>query len=241
MLEILKRLFKIQKGAFIDVGVNLGQTLLKVKTADRERRYIGFEPNPVCTSYVDRLVETNSFTSCTIIPTGLFTETKTLQLYLYQENSDDSSASMVKELRPEGEIKQTIYVPVSEFDPVADLLEIDTIGVIKVDVEGAELEVFQTLQNAIETHRPVILVEILPVSQGRESKQLVRQQRLGSLLKELGYTVYRIQKRGKSSFAGLEKVTLTEVDQSNQLRDYLLAPEEKAAIVETSLSGKTIH
>ena len=45
MTEVIRRLFELKSGAFIDVGVNLGQTLLKVAAADPSRAYVGFEPN----------------------------------------------------------------------------------------------------------------------------------------------------------------------------------------------------
>lgn len=235
MLEILKRLLKKREGVFVDVGVNLGQTLIKVKSADPLRRYIGFEPNPVCITYTNRLIEVNSFEKCTIIPSGLFTETKILRLNLYQENEDDSSASMIEELRPVDEIKQSIYVPVSEFDPVAELLGIDTIALIKVDVEGAELEVFQTLQRAILSSRPLILVEILPINDGKDGVKSSRQKQIKALFEKLQYKIYRISKTDDSRYCGLEKVNLTGVNQNPHLRDYLFIPAEQAEVMENQL------
>ena len=60
MSEVIQRLFKLKSGAFIDVGVNLGQTLLKVAAIDPGRAYVGFEPNPACVDYVWKLIETNN-------------------------------------------------------------------------------------------------------------------------------------------------------------------------------------
>ena len=46
-VNLLKKIFPIiNKGIFVDVGVNIGQTLLKLKAVDNEMNYIGFEPNP---------------------------------------------------------------------------------------------------------------------------------------------------------------------------------------------------
>ncbi len=237
MLEILKKLFILREGVFIDVGVNLGQTLIKVKSADPLRRYIGFEPNPVCITYVNKLIEANTFEKCTLIPAGLFTETKILQLNLYQDNEDDSSASIIKELRPVEEIKQSIYIPVSEFDAASKLLNIDTVGLIKVDVEGAELEVFKTLTNTISSDRPFILVEILPVTEGRDNEGISRQKQIEKLFRHLNYQFYRINKTRDSKFSGLEKVNLTNLNQNTHLRDYLLLPKELSKMVERKISS----
>src|SRR5262245_40272959 len=61
MLEILDGLLARTKGAFIDVGVNVGQTLVKVKSISIDRSYIGFEPNPACLYYVGELIKQNQF------------------------------------------------------------------------------------------------------------------------------------------------------------------------------------
>ena len=42
MIELLAMLLKEKEGAFIDVGVNVGQTLIKLKSIDINRKYIGF-------------------------------------------------------------------------------------------------------------------------------------------------------------------------------------------------------
>ena len=46
MLPLIERLVSIKPGAFFDVGVNMGQTLLKLKSVAPQIRYFGFEPNP---------------------------------------------------------------------------------------------------------------------------------------------------------------------------------------------------
>lgn len=226
MLDILRKLLPGKSGSFIDVGVNLGQTLIKVKTIEPDRDYIGFEPNPVCVTYVNRLIQKNGFKNCTLVPVGLFPETTILGLNLYQPNSDDSSASMIAELRPTHEIKKTIFVPVSTFEATSDVIGIEKIGIVKVDVEGAELEVFQTMVGAIKKDRPLILVEILPVEKGEGLIQLERQKAIEQIFSDLGYQFFQIRKTVKRRFTGLERIHSLSMNRDIQLRDYLLVPEE---------------
>lgn len=48
---------KITSGTFIDVGVNIGQTLIKVKNSfNSSINYLGFEPNPNCVNYCYKLI-----------------------------------------------------------------------------------------------------------------------------------------------------------------------------------------
>src|SRR2546423_15720410 len=49
MVDALARLFALAgRPGLIDVGVNIGQTPLKLRSIDRDRRYVGFETNPFC-------------------------------------------------------------------------------------------------------------------------------------------------------------------------------------------------
>ena len=67
--DCLGRLFALLPGAsVVDVGANLGQTLLKVKRLDRRARYVGFEPNPWCVVYMEELVRVNRLEHCSIVP-----------------------------------------------------------------------------------------------------------------------------------------------------------------------------
>lgn len=59
MLKILTSLFKLRSGTFLDIGVNLGLTLIKVKSVNADRNYIGFKPNPACVFYIEELKRIN--------------------------------------------------------------------------------------------------------------------------------------------------------------------------------------
>src|SRR5690348_7536911 len=54
MTAILRALVDLTGGTglFIDVGANIGQTLLKVKCLENDWEYMGFEPNPNCVQYL---------------------------------------------------------------------------------------------------------------------------------------------------------------------------------------------
>jgi hypothetical protein len=80
MIDLLAKVLQKRSGAFLDVGVNVGQTLVKIKALDPDREYIGFEPNPACVFYVQNLINANSFPNCTLIPVGLFTKDCILSL-----------------------------------------------------------------------------------------------------------------------------------------------------------------
>ena len=57
MTDLLKIILPIENKTFIDVGVNVGQSLLKLKSISAEINYIGFEPNPICIHYLTKLMK----------------------------------------------------------------------------------------------------------------------------------------------------------------------------------------
>jgi hypothetical protein len=73
MGQLLKLLLKLNNHAFLDIGVNIGQTLCQVKSLDWERTYFGFEPNPSCNMFVEELIRLNKFKNIKIFPVGLYT------------------------------------------------------------------------------------------------------------------------------------------------------------------------
>ena len=101
MVLLLKKLSTItDKGVFIDVGVNIGQTLLKLKAVNKNMVYIGFEPNPSAVFYTNELIKANGFKNTSLIPIGLSNKTEVLTLNIYNNSDVDSSASILAEFRP---------------------------------------------------------------------------------------------------------------------------------------------
>jgi FkbM family methyltransferase len=80
MADLLRQLLPTREGLFIDVGVNLGQTLVKVKDIDPERSYLGFEPNPSCVAFTERMIPALGLRNCRTVPAGLSSETGIVEL-----------------------------------------------------------------------------------------------------------------------------------------------------------------
>ena len=61
MIDILKILLFLKDGVFIDIGANIGQTLIKLKCVNPDTQYFGFEPNPSCVFYMRELIKKGTF------------------------------------------------------------------------------------------------------------------------------------------------------------------------------------
>lgn len=226
MTDLLEIVLNKKEGIFLDVGVNLGQTLIKVKAIDPKRQYLGFEPNPNCVFYTKQLIRENQFENCMILPVGLFNEDSLLALNFIQDSLVDSAASLIQDFRPNHVIYRRLVVPVFRFEQVTQALPIGNIGIIKIDVEGAELEVIQTLQQTIHEHRPILLLEVLPVYEEQNTHRKERQKQLEQILRELDYVTFRVKKTIDDTYAGLKRIEAIEIHSDLRQCDYVVVPAE---------------
>jgi len=228
MISLLEKI-NLKDGLFIDVGVNIGQTLLKLKSVNKEIQYIGFEPNPTCIFYSNELIKVNQFKNTVLIPTGVADTNGILELNFYSESVADSSASMISNFRPGEPIKFSQYIPVNTIDNVSKNISIKNVEAIKIDVEGAELEVLQSLKKLISENQPVILIEILPVYNESNLPRLERQQKIEDLLNELNYSIYRVNKKA-NKFNSLNQIQSIGIHKDLDACDYVFMPNDKKIV-----------
>lgn len=160
LLTAVSRIFLRRPGAFIDVGANRGQTLINVVAADRTRRYIGFEPNIGCATFVDRIIELNALRNHTIFPVGLADRSAVLQLLMSSTGSESSTTAAG--VRGAGAYTASKDVIVQTGDSILDAMALQDVAIIKIDIEGAELGALSGLRRTIERHQPWLVFEVLP-------------------------------------------------------------------------------
>ena len=193
-LGLFKRLLGLTDGLFVDVGVNLGQTLIQLRQVDSERPYLGFEPNPDCLHYVYDLIRRNDYANVELLAVGLGETTGVLSLYLPPGRSTDSTATLLKDLRPDRDY-DVRNVPIFNEDNLASLISERKLGVVKVDVEGAEPEVFNGIRNSLDKHRPAVLCEVLFTDHnGSLDASATRNAELMHILRSIRYRVFQIRK-----------------------------------------------
>ena len=141
MMELIHDLYKNHEGTFVDIGANIGQTLLKLKSVCPTVEYIGFEPNPACVYYLRELIKVNHLQHSIVIPAGLYHTSTLLELFYYSLSEVNSGASVVEDYRSTNKIYDRQFVPVFNFDSLSSCLKLTDIAILKIDVEGAEMEV----------------------------------------------------------------------------------------------------
>jgi len=222
MTTVMIKLFKLRQGGFVDIGVNLGQTLLKLKSIHPEIEYIGFEPNPRCILYVNELVRLNDFARVRLVPAGIYSFDGIAQLSVDSKNPIDSCGTLVREFRSfENELQ--INVPVISSKSLQKILN-EELSIVKIDVEGAELDVLEQLTEILRSHRPFIICEILPCYSKENTYRVTRKNRIESLMKELNYQIAAIKE-------GFNKIDSIPINNSVEDSNYLFYPVELKELI----------
>lgn len=240
-VELYQRLIPMREGAFIDVGMNLGQTLLEVQAASPGHRYIGFEPNAMCVAYLQRLIQSNSFSRVTVVPTGLSNQEGVRRLYFAPGDFADSGATMIAGLRPATSGYPSSIVVVWPLDGLTEELQLQPTAFIKIDTEGHELEVFEGMLETMKASRPIALIEVLPRAGGTTPPDTARRKkRLEQLARTLDYVVMRVVPEGPApGDIHLEYPTafLNLPFLPAESYDFLFVPEELSRAVRDVLSS----
>ncbi len=197
---VFQAALQCRPGAFLDVGVNLGQTLLKILSFDPSREYVGFEPQPACCFMVQRFIEENKLANCKMVPVGLYNCDRIITLH---GAADDYSpaATVVDGFRPAGFYGSRRFVSVRKGDDVLAEINLRSADIIKVDVEGSELEVFEGLSKTLRSSMPLLIFEVLnhfiaatgsPLDEETIQFRELRLRKLEDLVRGVGYEVLNI-------------------------------------------------
>ncbi len=131
-----------------DVGANKGSYLYwMARWADR---VVAFEPQPGLAAYLETIAAGLPLRNVTIEQKGVSDHSGVLELYMPSANSPEASLVPI-------EGAQTVQVPVVALDDYFDPSQ--RLAVLKVDVEGAELDVFKGADRILLQDRPVLLFE----------------------------------------------------------------------------------
>ncbi len=148
--KLLRRVLS-DDAVFVDVGANIGYfTKLASRLVGTTGRVFAFEPMPAALRLLR--MNTSQLPNVTVLPLALSDMKGTATFYV-RKKGDMSSLSHDSGAKP---------VPVAVGTLDESLAGQPRIDVIKIDVEGNELEVLHGGRAIIERHRPIVYFEFLP-------------------------------------------------------------------------------
>jgi len=186
--RFLARVLQDRPGPFVDIGANVGLYLIWTKSIDESREYIGFEPNPACNFYLQELIRNNGFSDVSVFPVAL-SDTRRLGTF-FARRLGDKMGSLLTDHRTEKDRPFSFRLITEPGDPVFAELNPPSISAMKIDVEGAELEVLRGLSKTLARYGPPLICEVLSPDPHQASfdARMHRLDELLALLRTLDYT-----------------------------------------------------
>ena len=158
--DLLRHISKIVKiDCFLDVGANIGQTMLEVHAHNRNTAYYGFEPSNECCNALDSLAKNNNI-SAQIFPWACSNNSRPIKLFTH--SALDQSATIVPEIRHDSHVDISgKWIASYPLDILNGEINLTSNFVLKIDVEGSEMNVLIGAEDIINAYRPIIICEVL--------------------------------------------------------------------------------
>ena len=199
---VTKAIVSNLSGDFIDIGANVGFYSIHVaKQGLNQGKIVALEPNPRAFNYLSRNIEYNELKD-KVIPLQLAasSETRDLNLTVVEGLEEYSTLTEVSHPGTSGLETQNVTVEAKPLDTVVREMNLQP-GLIKVDAEGAELDVFYGMKETLSNYRSVLICEIGGGTFGSDIPQIAK------YFDDLNYNLYGL----KGEPVDLENDNISEI------------------------------
>jgi len=155
----------------IDIGANIGETLLNFAKVNSTGHCLGFEPVPYIFEKLKHNIGLNNFKNITIENLAISDIEEDLSFY-FPTNNNSGGISLSKSNEKADQIVKAITL-----DSYVEDKKLDSIDFIKIDVEGFEYNVLKGAKQTIIKYRPKMFIELgnnILLRQGSSSQQVVK-------------------------------------------------------------------
>lgn len=158
--EILDQFNPKSGDTVVDVGAHIGlYSLIAAKRVGPSGKVIAIEPDPENCTLLQRNIELNGLTNITILQRAAFSSNSKLKLYLPGKERGFTKLSTIMATRAVTE--DFIEVDADTLDHLMLLQGITEVNWIKIDVEGAELEVLKGATSTLSGSKNIaLLIEV---------------------------------------------------------------------------------
>jgi FkbM family methyltransferase len=198
----------------LDIGANTGIYSLIAKSLDNNKKVYAFEPLPKVFDFLKMNCKKNNF-EININNVALSNYDGYAQIYLPEHSDFAYSVTVNKNLLPQSVLYKEMAIKVLRLDTFIIDNNIDSIDLIKLDVETHEVEVIEGMGNFLFYNRPIILIEIL-------NQQVADS--INKIFYDKDYLYYNIDES--------KRLLLKKHITSEKFINYVLCPIEKKIFLE---------
>jgi len=154
-LEIINHL--PVNGVLVDIGANIGMFSLFISKKRPDITCYAFEPEPLNFTNLNQSKKANNLTKLNVFQLAIGKEECTLNLY--KSNKNDGGHSLTRDSE-QTDSSMPSFTPVQVM-PLTKTLppSLPSLDVIKIDVEGGEIEVIEGALDVIRKYRPMLVME----------------------------------------------------------------------------------
>lgn len=185
--------------SFLDIGAHIGYySLAAARAMEGRGRVYAFEPSPVNFALLQENVRMNGLEGVIHpVHAALFREPSEIELYLAEHNSGDNRiypSTPGEDTYVNGHVsgeRRVVKVPALVGDDFLAEQGVEKVDVIKLDVQGAEMDVLSGLRRTLEYPDLVVFTEFWPYGLRRSGADPAAWLELMS--KHLGFRMFHIQ------------------------------------------------
>lgn len=181
---------------FLDVGAHIGYySILAARRVGPTGKVFAFEPVPANVARLRENVRLNDLRNIQVMERAVASRSGVARLFIPEVQGESGWASFFRDGSP-------VSVETVSIDEFVRAAAIQRIRLVKIDTEGAELEVLRGMTGTMSTaFSPAILLEVNPAALG-VAKSTVGD--LAGFVHGFGYAAYRLGPQG------MERIDLME-------------------------------
>ncbi len=171
--DLLLNNTEIRNKVFIDIGSHIG--FYTILLGENFAKTYAFEPSDLQYQYLNDNCLLNKHLNITISKSAIGSENSIKTLYVM--GNSGGTNTLRDDIANQGNPMKSYEVNLITLDS----LKLDNVGLIKIDVEGYELDVLKGARETIIENKPIILCEVWDNEESR--------QKVSTLLESVNYTI----------------------------------------------------
>src|SRR5215203_1695447 len=178
--DILEYFNPKKNDTVVDIGAHLGRyALISSNLVGKEGKVVTIEANPLVFEELKKNLVLNKITNTICLNYAVYSEKTKIKLFIRKEESTNTEYSLRNTVMVDRDklmverskdVERVLEVNADTLDNIMDLNDIkqESVNWIKIDVEGAELEVLKGATNVLSKSKDIsILIEIHDVGNGK--------------------------------------------------------------------------
>lgn len=179
-----------ENSTIMDIGSNFGYYSLLSGAKYESCKIIAFEPAPETFNRLVENINLNNYRNISPYNLGVSLNPGFFTLYL----ANDDNSGMTSLSMPDSFSGRKVEVEVVNIDDFLMEKSLKNINLVKIDVEGNELNVLRSMQNVIRSDKPIIFIELLNNQLNKFGHSITQ---IFDFFMNNGYECFEIDKSGK--------------------------------------------